>query len=264
MVGKGKRTKMEWNESLKETIKKELNAKGISQRDFVKSVGIDEANFSKYLKGDKVPRADTLIKIAKGLDCSLDYLLGLSKAKYVEPTEDDKAILKVSELTGLEIETIEKLIDGINNCKKYAMNENVETKKDNYTGLPIYLEYGLYKDGQDSKNKLLATDFFYLVNFLNVYIKNYAEITKDYYVPLFDNLYKFLTVGNECYEFDFVFGNLQTYTLNELGDEEPLGSYPIHANVIKAQMTDDIKESLKRLIIYFAQKNGNDGLIMFD
>lgn len=255
---------MEWYESLKETIKRELEPKGISQREFARSIEIDEVNFNKYLNGTKTPRIDTLIKIAKGLDCSLDYLLGLSKAKYVEPTEDEKAILKVSELTGLEVETIEKLIDGINNCKKYAMNENVETKKDNYTGLPIYLEYGLYKDGQDYKNKLLATDFFYLVNFLNVYIKNYAEITKDSYVPLFDNLYKFLTVGNECYEFDFVFGNLQTYTLNESGDEEPLGSYPVHANVIKAQITDDIKESLKRLIIYFAQKNGYDGLIMFD
>ena len=136
-------------------------------------MGINKDTMHCYLTGTRIPNAESLLKISNALDVSVDYLLGISKTKHLEPTEDDKAILKVGELTGLEIETIEKLIDGINNCKKYAMNENVETKKDNYTGLPIYLEYGLYKDGQDSKNKLLATDFFYLVNFLNVYIKNY-------------------------------------------------------------------------------------------
>ncbi len=102
---------MEWYENLGKTIKKELNEKGITQREFVKKIGINEANFSKYLKGEKTPQADTLIKIAKGLDCSLDYLLGLSKTKYAEPTEDEKAIAKVSELTGLECETIKEMID---------------------------------------------------------------------------------------------------------------------------------------------------------
>lgn len=96
---------------LGKTIKKQLDKKGMSQREFIKKIGINEANFSKYLKGEKTPQADTLIKIAKGLDCSLDYLLGLSKSKYIEPTEDEKAITRVSELTGLEAETIEGMID---------------------------------------------------------------------------------------------------------------------------------------------------------
>ncbi len=102
---------MEWHEILGKTIKKELDKKGMAQREFAKKLGIDEGNFSKYLKGEKTPQADTLIKIAKGLDCSLDYLVGLSKSKYAEPTEDEKAIAKVSELTGLECETIEEMID---------------------------------------------------------------------------------------------------------------------------------------------------------
>ena len=76
---------------LEKNIKLLLNEKGISQRDFVKSVGIDEANFSKYLKGDKVPRADTLIKIAKGLDCSIDELFGYKgKIESIEEYHNEK------------------------------------------------------------------------------------------------------------------------------------------------------------------------------
>lgn len=113
---------MEWYELLGKTIKKELRDKNITQRDFIKSIGINEANFSSYLKGTKTPQIDTMLKIAKGLDCSLDYLLGLTNKKSIEPTEDEKAIFRVSELTGLSLECLNKLTKNGESINMYLDN----------------------------------------------------------------------------------------------------------------------------------------------
>lgn len=98
--------KMIWNEALKEVLIKEFNQEGITRKEFAKRIGTDDSNFGKYLTGDKVPRIDTLIKISKELDCSLDYLLGLSKTRNIEPVNDEKAFVRVSELTGLSIDSL--------------------------------------------------------------------------------------------------------------------------------------------------------------
>ena len=48
----------------------------VSQYALQKKTGITWANFNKWLNGIRSPYVDSLIKIANGLDCSVNFLLG--------------------------------------------------------------------------------------------------------------------------------------------------------------------------------------------
>ena len=57
--------------------KKELiSKKGISQKQLAKISGLTESTISHYVRGERIPRGVNLIKIAKALDTTADYLLG--------------------------------------------------------------------------------------------------------------------------------------------------------------------------------------------
>ncbi len=49
---------------------------GVSQYALQKKTGITWSNFHKWLNGLSLPYVDSLVKLAWGLDCSVDYLLG--------------------------------------------------------------------------------------------------------------------------------------------------------------------------------------------
>ena len=50
---------------------------GISQRELAQRSGLTESAMCHYIKGDRVPHADALIKIAKATGVRTDWLLGL-------------------------------------------------------------------------------------------------------------------------------------------------------------------------------------------
>lgn len=56
-------------------IKSLLDKKGLTQKELANAVGCTEAAISHYIKGDRVPRASVLSKIAIALDTTSDYLM---------------------------------------------------------------------------------------------------------------------------------------------------------------------------------------------
>ena len=50
---------------------------GISQRELAQRSGLTESAMCHYIKGDRIPHADALIKIAKATGVRTDWLLGL-------------------------------------------------------------------------------------------------------------------------------------------------------------------------------------------
>ena len=62
---------MEWNEKVKELMK----VKGINQKQLSMRSGIAESSISRYLSGDRVPRMDVIVNVAKALDVSTEYFL---------------------------------------------------------------------------------------------------------------------------------------------------------------------------------------------
>lgn len=53
-----------------------MKAKGFTQKDFAAKAEITESAMSYYVKGTRTPSGEVLIRIAKALDTTADYLLG--------------------------------------------------------------------------------------------------------------------------------------------------------------------------------------------
>lgn len=56
-------------------IKRALERQGKTQRELAEDIGITEASMSRYIHGDRVPKATMLVKIANALGVTADQLL---------------------------------------------------------------------------------------------------------------------------------------------------------------------------------------------
>jgi transcriptional regulator with XRE-family HTH domain len=80
-------------EKLRE-IRKE---KCLSQNDLATRIGVHQSMITQYENGRSVPSLETLVVIAKTLDVSIDYLVGVSKDKAnFNPEEGD--LVRISSL----------------------------------------------------------------------------------------------------------------------------------------------------------------------
>ena len=52
---------------------------------FSKAVGVSKSTIYRYLKGQRVPETEILIRIADYFHCTIDFLLGLEENDYAEP-----------------------------------------------------------------------------------------------------------------------------------------------------------------------------------
>lgn len=59
-----------------ETLKRLRSKQKLTQEDLANKVGVSRATIAGYETKGKKPPYSTLIKIAKALNCSIDYLLG--------------------------------------------------------------------------------------------------------------------------------------------------------------------------------------------
>lgn len=61
------------------TVKKELERRGMNQKELCKMTGISESAMSKYLSYDKSLRMDVVAKIARALDMNIYQLLNMEE-----------------------------------------------------------------------------------------------------------------------------------------------------------------------------------------
>lgn len=53
-------------------------SKGLTQSEFAEKIGVHARQVARYEIGENNPTIDVVIKMAKALDCSIDWLAGLS------------------------------------------------------------------------------------------------------------------------------------------------------------------------------------------
>lgn len=76
--------------SFGERLKKEREAKGLSQKTLAVALGISRETISKYERGERFPSLDRAISLAIFLNVSLLYLAGLTDHEYLDlSTLDD-------------------------------------------------------------------------------------------------------------------------------------------------------------------------------
>lgn len=85
----------------KERLKQLRLEKGFYQPELAKELNIAKQTVSNWENGNRVPDAETLIKIANYFNCSVDYLLGNSDIK--NPQHE----LKIKKAKSLKDELIE-------------------------------------------------------------------------------------------------------------------------------------------------------------
>ena len=62
--------------SIGTNISEALRRKNMTQSELAETVGTTEVTMSRYISGARIPKADILAEIAKGLGTTTDYLLG--------------------------------------------------------------------------------------------------------------------------------------------------------------------------------------------
>lgn len=60
-----------------ERLSKLLNEKNMTQKELSDKAGVNVVSMSRYVHGTRTPRARVLMNMAKALDVSTDYLLGV-------------------------------------------------------------------------------------------------------------------------------------------------------------------------------------------
>ena len=70
---------------LGERIAAELARSGLTQRQLAARCGVTESAVSKYLKGEREPKAEILANMATALDTTTEALLGLPEATIDTP-----------------------------------------------------------------------------------------------------------------------------------------------------------------------------------
>lgn len=85
-------------------LKELINEKGLSLRDLAADMGVTFTALSDWQRGNKTPRADSIVILARYFGVSSDYLLGLTN---VRTSETD--IRSVAEYTGLSEDAVKEL-----------------------------------------------------------------------------------------------------------------------------------------------------------
>jgi len=87
------------NTGLSERLKSLRMQKGLSQRAFTKSIGLNYTQYNRYENGETVPSAESLSKLADALDVSVDYLLeGKTEDAAIANLEDRELLTLFEEI----------------------------------------------------------------------------------------------------------------------------------------------------------------------
>lgn len=103
------------NRNLREAI----DNSGMTREQIADKVQCDTSSITKYYNGDRYPKTDVIIKLAKLFNVSTDYLLGVT-----DVTTTDKDLQFVCDYTGLKEETIKQLNFEQNKHKNNLSSDN--------------------------------------------------------------------------------------------------------------------------------------------
>lgn len=95
-----------------ENLKKARKAKGLTAEQLAKTLNFSKTTINKYEQGINEPDIETLMKISKLLDCSVDYLIGNEQGITISKKEYESLIQAKENLKKAQqaIEAIEERI----------------------------------------------------------------------------------------------------------------------------------------------------------
>lgn len=113
---------LNWRKEFGKRLKKTRRASGISrQESFAKEVAVSPHTVSMYERGEVSPKAEIVVKMAKALNCTTDYLLLLEDSHNHERSDSETVTgvssrsIKNEKLIMDTYATIEKTLESIRN-----------------------------------------------------------------------------------------------------------------------------------------------------
>lgn len=111
-----------YDHPLPTAIRKSIAAKGITQAALAAAVDLQPGTISNYCNGERTPDAIALAKIAKTLNVSADYLLGIEKINVPENRSDQPEQFTIK-TCGDAVRMLEALLNEIKGCKFHFIAE---------------------------------------------------------------------------------------------------------------------------------------------
>ena len=116
---------MEWKNKFTKVLAAEMEERKeydptFSQYSFAYRLGISPATLTQLLKGKRNPSLDTTYRIAKELNCSIDYLVGLTQVRNREWNEENnfaQALYTHTGLTKYALHNLDDLANEVNSSK---------------------------------------------------------------------------------------------------------------------------------------------------
>lgn len=149
---------------------------GFTQKDFASKLDLEPSKYNKWENGKTVPDFDTVIKLARYLDVTVDYLIGNSDVRKWENAD-------ISERTGLSEEAIETL-SGLKNVgrvkikiSKNKIAEGAQKLKKSFDCSKV--DQIMNADNKDNFHYLFMLNKFIQSNdFYNIF-SNFADYALD-------------------------------------------------------------------------------------
>ena len=116
-------------------LQKAVTDTGLTPYALAKKIGVDRQAISRLLKGDRDPNLSTVIRIAKGMQVSMDQLLGLipvkSTTKKVEIKKENLNLIdKISTLHEQDVELLEAIVDVLEKRRARTMAKFLNAIRD--------------------------------------------------------------------------------------------------------------------------------------
>ena len=93
-----------------ERIKKAMDNRGLTQSQLAAKINLKQYQISRMLAGKPFPSMDTLSAMARELDVSLYYLIGIQEVSYRELTPDGAAVADAYQSSDKVIKDIVKRV----------------------------------------------------------------------------------------------------------------------------------------------------------
>lgn len=94
-------------------LKQAIDNSRMTREQIADKVQCDTSTITKYYNGDRCPKADVIIKLAKLFNVSTDYLLGITRT-----ATTDKDMRFICDYTGLDEKTV-KILNTLKENDKY-------------------------------------------------------------------------------------------------------------------------------------------------
>ncbi|MDD5018521.1 MAG: helix-turn-helix domain-containing protein [Eubacteriales bacterium] len=95
---------------LADRIRLMRQAQNLNQSQLALRVGVAQAYISEIEKGKKTPSVDVLEKLCDALDCSADYLLGITQSRHYKVVKEESLPAELRN-KGLSLEVLQEVFD---------------------------------------------------------------------------------------------------------------------------------------------------------